>query len=60
MKCSNTLGVMIVRGDLAVERGWEILDNIQEIIAVCKVASVQVILAEITDEWQKVKKFHQK
>ena len=45
MKCSNTLGVMIVRGDLAVERGWERLDNIQEIIAVCKVASVQVILA---------------
>ncbi|KAF2585045.1 hypothetical protein F2Q70_00035106 [Brassica cretica] len=43
--CSNTLGVMIVRGDLAVERGWERLDNIQEIIAVCKVASVQVILA---------------
>ncbi|WZY69507.1 hypothetical protein YC2023_001747 [Brassica napus] len=55
MKCSNTLGVMIVRGDLAVECGWEILDNIQEIIDVCKVASVQVILAEITDEWQKVR-----
>ena len=40
MKCSNTLGAMIVRGDLAVERGWERLANIQEIIAVCKVTKV--------------------
>ncbi|KAH0866807.1 LOW QUALITY PROTEIN: hypothetical protein HID58_073829 [Brassica napus] len=28
-----------IRGDLAVERGWERLVNIQEIITVCKVAS---------------------
>ncbi|KAH0936254.1 LOW QUALITY PROTEIN: hypothetical protein HID58_013371, partial [Brassica napus] len=28
-----------IRGDLAVERGWERLDNIQKIIHVCKVAS---------------------
>ena len=33
---------MIVRGDLAVECGWEKLANIQEeIIAVCKVTSVR-------------------
>ncbi|KAH0890504.1 hypothetical protein HID58_052933 [Brassica napus] len=37
MKCLNVLGIRIVRGDLSV-----ILANIQEeIIAVCKVASVR-------------------
>uniref|UniRef100_A0A1J3DJC0 pyruvate kinase n=1 Tax=Noccaea caerulescens TaxID=107243 RepID=A0A1J3DJC0_NOCCA len=46
MKCSNPLGVMIARGDLAVECGWERLANIQEeIVATCKVARVPVILA---------------
>ncbi|CAN8268234.1 unnamed protein product [Cochlearia groenlandica] len=46
VKCSNPLGVMIARGDLAVECGWERLANIQEeIITVCKVARVPVILA---------------
>ncbi|KAG5398657.1 hypothetical protein IGI04_020471 [Brassica rapa subsp. trilocularis] len=34
---------MIVRGDLAVECGWEKLANIQEeIIAVCKVTSLEL------------------
>ncbi|KAJ0230408.1 Plastidial pyruvate kinase 4 [Hirschfeldia incana] len=46
MKCLNPLGVMIARGDLAVECGWERLANIQEeILAICKVARVPVILA---------------
>ncbi|CAH8295339.1 unnamed protein product [Eruca vesicaria subsp. sativa] len=46
MKCLNPLGVMIARGDLAVECGWERLANIQEeIMAICKVARVPVILA---------------
>ncbi|KAL1217273.1 Plastidial pyruvate kinase 4 [Cardamine amara subsp. amara] len=46
MKCSNPLGVMIARGDLAVECGWERLANIQEeIIAICKAARVPVIMA---------------
>ncbi|CAA7056018.1 unnamed protein product [Microthlaspi erraticum] len=46
MKCSNPLGVMVARGDLAVECGWERLANIQEeIVATCKVARVPVILA---------------
>ncbi|CAH2064734.1 unnamed protein product [Thlaspi arvense] len=46
MKCSNPLGVMIARGDLAVECGWERLASIQEeIVAICKVARVPVVLA---------------
>lgn len=46
MKCLNPLGVMIARGDLAVECGWERLANIQEeILAICKVGRVPVILA---------------
>lgn len=46
MKCSNPVGVMIARGDLAVECGWERLANIQEeIIAICKAARVPVIMA---------------
>ncbi|KAL0864791.1 hypothetical protein Bca101_043909 [Brassica carinata] len=43
-------GVMIVRGDLAVEFGRERLANIQEeIIAVCKVARVQGLPYEISN-----------
>ncbi|XP_010503565.1 PREDICTED: plastidial pyruvate kinase 4, chloroplastic [Camelina sativa] len=46
MKCSNPLGVMIARGDLAVECGWERLASIQEeIIGICKAARVPVIMA---------------
>ncbi|CAN6916780.1 unnamed protein product [Brassica oleracea] len=46
MKCLNPLGVMIARGDLAVECGWERLANLQEeIMAICKVARMPVILA---------------
>lgn len=46
MKCSNPLGIMIARGDLAVECGWERLANIQdEIMAICKAARVPVIWA---------------
>ncbi|ESQ45623.1 hypothetical protein EUTSA_v10010144mg [Eutrema salsugineum] len=46
MKCSNPLGVMIARGDLAVECGWERLANIQEeVLGICKVARVPVIMA---------------
>lgn len=46
MKCSNPLGIMIARGDLAVECGWERLANMQEeIIAICKAARVPVIMA---------------
>ncbi|CAA0824670.1 Plastidial pyruvate kinase 4- chloroplastic [Striga hermonthica] len=46
MKMGNPLGVMIARGDLAVECGWEKLADIQdEIISICKAAHVPVILA---------------
>lgn len=46
MKSPNPLGVMIARGDLAVECGWEELADIQdEIISICKAAHVPVILA---------------
>ncbi|KAG8390395.1 hypothetical protein BUALT_Bualt01G0078900 [Buddleja alternifolia] len=46
MKFSNPLGVMIARGDLAVECGWEKLADIQEeIISICSAAHVPVILA---------------
>ncbi|GER46699.1 spermidine synthase [Striga asiatica] len=46
MKMGNPLGVMIARGDLAVECAWEKLADIQdEIISICKAAHVPVILA---------------
>lgn len=46
MKYPNPLGVMIARGDLAVECGWENLADIQEqIISICSAAHVPVILA---------------
>ncbi|KAK4493403.1 hypothetical protein RD792_017696 [Penstemon davidsonii] len=46
MKSSNPLGVMIARGDLAVECGWEKLADIQEeIISICSAAHLPVILA---------------
>ncbi|KAL7106949.1 hypothetical protein ACP275_06G023500 [Erythranthe tilingii] len=46
MKSSNPLGVMIARGDLAVECGWVKLADIQdEIISICSAAHVPVILA---------------
>ncbi|XP_044504588.1 plastidial pyruvate kinase 4, chloroplastic-like isoform X2 [Mangifera indica] len=46
MKSSNPLGVMIARGDLAVECGWERLADIQEeILSVCAAAHVPVIWA---------------
>lgn len=46
MKCGNPLGVMIARGDLAVECGWEKLGVIQEeIMCICSAAHVPVILA---------------
>ncbi|KAK6135350.1 hypothetical protein DH2020_030910 [Rehmannia glutinosa] len=46
MKSPNPLGVMIARGDLAVECGWEKLADIQEeIISICGAAHVPVILA---------------
>ncbi|PIM97562.1 Pyruvate kinase [Handroanthus impetiginosus] len=46
MKSPNPLGVMIARGDLAVECGWEKLADIQEeIISICSAAHVPVILA---------------
>ncbi|KAJ6376072.1 hypothetical protein OIU77_000944 [Salix suchowensis] len=44
MKSSNPLGVMIARGDLAVECGWEMLADIQEeIISLCGAAHIPVI-----------------
>ncbi|XVF12639.1 hypothetical protein REPUB_Repub08aG0136300 [Reevesia pubescens] len=44
MKSSNPLGVMIARGDLAVECGWERLADIQEeILSVCGSAHIPVI-----------------
>ncbi|CAK9187734.1 unnamed protein product [Ilex paraguariensis] len=46
MKSPNPLGVMIARGDLAVECGWEKLADIQEeIISTCNAAHVPVIWA---------------
>lgn len=46
MKSPNPLGVMIARGDLAVECGWEKLADIQEeILSICTAAHVPVIWA---------------
>lgn len=46
MKMPNPLGIMIARGDLAVECGWENMAYIQkEIISVCTAAHVPVIWA---------------
>lgn len=46
MKSSNPLGVMIARGDLAVECGWEKLADVQdEILSVCNAARIPVIWA---------------
>lgn len=46
MKCPNPLGVMIARGDLAVECGWEKLADIQEeVISICSAAHIPVIWA---------------
>ncbi|GAA3604496.1 pyruvate kinase [Flavivirga amylovorans] len=40
------VGVMIARGDLAVETGWDNIDNIQqEILAICGAAHIPVIWA---------------
>jgi pyruvate kinase len=46
MKSPNPLGVMIARGDLAVECGWEKLADLQdEILSVCGAAHITVIWA---------------
>ncbi|XP_024959599.1 plastidial pyruvate kinase 4, chloroplastic [Cynara cardunculus var. scolymus] len=46
MKLPNPLGVMIARGDLAVECGWEMMADIQEqILSICNAAHVPVIWA---------------
>ena len=46
MKSPNPLGVMIARGDLAVECGWERLGDLQEeILSICSAAHVPVIWA---------------
>nr|AQP26305.1 pyruvate kinase [Diospyros kaki] len=46
MKLPNPLGVMIARGDLAVECGWERLADIQEeILSICSAAHLPVIWA---------------
>ncbi|XP_059667207.1 plastidial pyruvate kinase 4, chloroplastic-like [Cornus florida] len=46
MKSPNPLGVMIARGDLAVECGWERLAYIQEeILSICSAAHIPVIWA---------------
>ncbi|KAA8533629.1 hypothetical protein F0562_030937 [Nyssa sinensis] len=46
MKSPNPLGVMIARGDLAVECGWERLADIQEeILSICSAAHIPVIWA---------------
>ncbi|MCL7029341.1 hypothetical protein MKW94_017513 [Papaver nudicaule] len=46
MHLPNPLGVMIARGDLAVECGWENLANIQEeILSICGAAHIPVIWA---------------
>ncbi|GJS47637.1 plastidial pyruvate kinase 4, chloroplastic [Tanacetum coccineum] len=42
MKLPNPLGVMIGRGDLVVECGWEMMADIQEqILSICSAAHVQ-------------------
>lgn len=46
MKFPNPLGVMIARGDLAVECGWDRMASIQEeILSVCSAAHIPVIWA---------------
>lgn len=46
MKLGNPIGVMIARGDLAVECGWDRLGDIQEeIVSICEAAHVPVIWA---------------
>ncbi|PIA34648.1 hypothetical protein AQUCO_03700139v1 [Aquilegia coerulea] len=46
MRSRNPLGIMIARGDLAVECGWERLADIQEeIMSICGAAHVPVIWA---------------
>lgn len=46
MQTSNPLGVMIARGDLMVECGWDQLGNIQEeILSICSAAHIPVIWA---------------
>lgn len=46
MKSPNPLGVMIARGDLAVECGWEKMAEIQEqILSICSAAHVPVVWA---------------
>lgn len=46
MQTGNPIGVMIARGDLAVEIGWERLAEIQEeILWLCEAAHVPVIWA---------------
>ncbi|MCO5608464.1 hypothetical protein L7F22_062674 [Adiantum nelumboides] len=46
MKSENPLGVMIARGDLAVECGWESMAGVQEeILCVCKAAHIPTIWA---------------
>lgn len=46
MRLRNPLGVMIARGDLAVECGWERLADMQEeILSICNAAHIPVIWA---------------
>ncbi|XP_068665479.1 plastidial pyruvate kinase 4, chloroplastic isoform X2 [Aristolochia californica] len=46
MQLPNAMGVMIARGDLAVECGWDQLANMQEeILSICGAAHVPVIWA---------------
>lgn len=46
MQTSNPLGVMIARGDLMIECGWDQLGDIQEeILCICSAAHVPVIWA---------------
>ncbi|XP_020675564.1 plastidial pyruvate kinase 4, chloroplastic-like isoform X1 [Dendrobium catenatum] len=46
MQTSNPLGVMIARGDLMVECGWDQLGEIQEeILSICSAAHIPVIWA---------------
>ncbi|WOL09302.1 plastidial pyruvate kinase 4, chloroplastic [Canna indica] len=46
MQSPNPLGVMIARGDLAVECGWDRMASIQdEILSICNAAHVPVIWA---------------
>ncbi|XP_020577315.1 plastidial pyruvate kinase 4, chloroplastic isoform X2 [Phalaenopsis equestris] len=46
MQTSNPLGVMIARGDLMVECGWDQLGDIQEqILSICSAAHIPVIWA---------------